>query len=261
MVLRRTNIFVLMFLAFMLISLPFPMQANTIQIYTEDYPPYNYIEDGQPAGLSTEIVQHIMALAGLEYTIEFQPWARAMIIVENEPNTFVYSMRRLPSRESRFLWLGEIVTSQHSVFALKKRSDIKVEKVTDLIGYFIGTTIHDSRETLLIENGFPVENLTRISGRDAYERNYKKLKAGRIDVWPIDDAVAHHISRNCGDDPSLLLQKVYTFNEGTLHPYYLSTNLRTDPDIVEKVMNALVTFKKSREYKQILKRWGIETSE
>lgn len=234
-------------------------QARTVRIYTEDYPPYNYLEEGKPAGLSTEIVQHIMDIAGVEYTIEFQPWARAMITVENEPDTFIYSMRRLPSRESRFLWLGAIVSSHHSVFALKNREDIEVNKLADLIGYFIGTTIHDSRETLLIENGFPVGKLTRISGRDAYERNYMKLRAGRIDVWPMDDAVAYHISRNCGDDPENLLRRVYTFNEGSLHPYYLGTNLLTDPVLAEKIANALVTFKQSDEYEQVLSRWGIES--
>jgi polar amino acid transport system substrate-binding protein len=156
-----------------------------------------------------------MAQTRLDYMIEVMPWARAMMMTEREKNTFIFSMRRIPAREDRFLWLGALCSAEHSVFSMAGRQDIQVESLDDIKQYTIGTTIEDSRETVLIEQGVPVEKLTRISGDDSYLRNYMKLKFGRIDVWPMDDAVAFHIVKSYGDNPHQVLRSLIQVNVTT----------------------------------------------
>ena len=47
--------------------------SQTITIVTEQAPPYNYSVGDTVKGVSTEIVQTVMELAGLEFTIKVYP--------------------------------------------------------------------------------------------------------------------------------------------------------------------------------------------
>ncbi|WED24596.1 transporter substrate-binding domain-containing protein [Vibrio sp. JC009] len=241
---------------FFLLIACFSVCAEPIRIITEDYPPYNYVEDGKLKGLSVDIIKAVMKRTSLEYTLEVLPWARGMVTTERTKNVFIFSMRRVPSREERFLWVGSLCSSAQSIYTLYNRHDIEVDSIEDLNNYTVGTTINDSRETVLIAKGIPVENLTRISGHDSYERNYMKLKFGRIDLWPMDDTVAFHIVKRNGDEPEKVLKKVYSFESGKNDTYYLATNLNTDPEILEQVSRALREFKETEEYSVLLKRWN-----
>lgn len=231
-------------------------RSEPVRIITENYPPYNFLQNGELTGLSVDILKAVMDSTELEYTIEVMPWARGMMTTEKMKNVFIFSMRRIPSREERYLWVGTLCSASHSVFTLASRDDIHFDSIDDIKQYTVGTTIEDSRETVLIEKGVPVEQLTRISGDDSYLRNYMKLKYGRIDVWPMDDAVAFHIVKSYGDNPEQVLKKAYIFDSGESDYYYLAANLHSDPRIVEEISDALFAFKETDAYLSILQKWN-----
>jgi len=86
-------------LAAVLIAVFFgPARASDLLIVTEELPPYNYQEDGVAKGLSTEVVQAVLAETGLEAEIQFYPWARRYIMAQNRTNTLIYSMARIQER-------------------------------------------------------------------------------------------------------------------------------------------------------------------
>lgn len=246
------------FCCFVLLISCTSVHSESIRIVTEDYPPYNYLDNGELKGLSVEVIRAVMERTQIEYTIEVMPWARAMITTENSKNVFVFSMRKIESRENRFIWIGSICSSPHSIFSLQNRQDIKIDSIDDLKSYRIGTTIHDSRETIMIDMGIPIEKLTRISGHDAYERNYMKLKYGRIDVWPMDDVVAFYIAKDFGDEPRNILRKIFSFESGVNAPYYLATNLMSDVVLIDEISRALDEFKKTDDYFSLLARWNAQ---
>ena len=131
----------------------------------------------------------------------------------DRPNSLIFSISKRVKREPLFKWIGIISPSRHSVFALKDRGDIKIESLDDLKEYAVGTTFGDARETYLLSNGFTKKNLLRIGGKNAHNVNYKKLKLGHIDVWPMVEAVAHYILKQAGDDPDESIRRVFLFEE------------------------------------------------
>ncbi|NQY94898.1 MAG: transporter substrate-binding domain-containing protein [Campylobacteraceae bacterium] len=233
------------------------LQAQTLTIYTEEFPPFNYTNNKQIEGVSTDIVNAIMKKTYFDYTIISIPWARAYKMSQEEPNSLIFSMSRRVKREKLFKWIGIIVPSVHSVFSLKSRDDIEINALDDLKQYQIGTTIEDARETYLVNKGFELSKFQRVAGKSAYLQNYKKLKKERIDVWPMTDAVMNFIVRKAGDEPSKVLKKVYEFSELSTGGYYLAASLSTSDEVVNELKKVLEDFKKTLAYKKILQKWGM----
>ncbi len=231
--------------------------AQQLTIYTEEVAPYNFTEGNKIVGVSTEVVEAVMKEAGLNYEMVSYPWPRTYILAKDTPNSLIFSISRRAKRENEFKWIGVIVPSKHSVFALKDRTDIKIDKIDDLKKYEIGTTIGDARETYLLNNGFEISELQRVGGDDANKRNYKKMKLGRIDLWPMSEAIAYHIARQAGDDPDKVIQKVFLFEEMSKEGYYIASSLQTSDEIVKKIRIVLEKFKKTREYRGILEKWDL----
>ena len=90
-------------LSLLLAFITLPAKAEHITIVTEHLPPYNYLEDGEARGMSTEVVQAALDAAGHTYEIRFMPWARAYQIALTKPNTLRTEERRV-GEECRSRW-------------------------------------------------------------------------------------------------------------------------------------------------------------
>lgn len=231
--------------------------AEKVTIYTEEFPPFNFTENGKIVGASTEIVNKIMVDAGVEFEIQSLSWARAYNLSQNEENAFIYSISRRKNREDLFQWVGELVPANQSLFTLSGRDDVSVSALEDIKNYRVGTTIEDSRESYLSTKGFDVESFSRIGGDDSYKVNYEKLKNGRIDIWPMPDAVASYVVKKEGDDPKQTLKKLMLLDEISQSGYYLAASKSTSPEMVAKIKAALDKYKETAEYKEVVERWGL----
>lgn len=158
-------------------SLSVQASPSVIQVYTEEYPPFNFSDSsGAPAGESTSLVQSMMKAAGLEFKITFVPWARALKFAADNKNSCVYSTSRTPERESTYHWIGPLATNQWTVFGnateqkrVKKIEDLKSEKVGSYLGDAIVHYLKD-RQIEVVE-----------AHHD--EANISMIKSGRIKFW------------------------------------------------------------------------------
>ena len=234
-----------------------PLFAQKLTIYTEEVPPYNFTRNNRIVGVSTEVVEAVMKESGLNYEMISYPWARTYKFAKGRPNSLIFSISRRASRETIFKWIDVIVPSKHSVFVLKSRTDIRIDNLVDLKKYRIGTTLGDARETYLLDHGFERSELQRIGGDDANATNYKKLKLGRIDLWPMSDAIGYYTVKEFGDDPNKEIRKAFVFEEMSKDGYYIAASLQTSNEIVEKLRDIIGSFKKTPEYRKILEKWGL----
>lgn len=80
-------------LALLFWSLQLPLYPSTasaapLAILTEEFPPYNYTQDGRLRGISTDILRLMLAQAGMDAQADsFQvlPWSRAYQDVLSHP--------------------------------------------------------------------------------------------------------------------------------------------------------------------------------
>lgn len=79
-----------------------------INLVTDEWPPYNYQEDGRLNGVSVRLVQALQAELGRHEPIRLYPSMRATKILQSQPRTLMFSMFRTAERESKYKWIGPI---------------------------------------------------------------------------------------------------------------------------------------------------------
>lgn len=208
--------------------------ADSLQVVTEDYAPYNYLEEAEIKGLGTEVVEAMLEEAGFEYGLDIYPWARAISLARSRPNVLIYSISRFPEREAQFQWIGVIAHINFHVFALAKRDDIKpFSQLSHARAWSIGTVRNDALEQYLI--GLNFSNLQRNNSNEA---NMLKLLMGRIDLWPVSQEAANYYVRQAGYEPGTL-KIVHDIEDFTGGELYVAASLKTAPEVIKRLQEAL----------------------
>lgn len=94
------------------------VQAQSLLLYTEEYPPINFSRNGQPTGLATEVVREIMRRTGQDAPISLVPWARGYQQALVRANTGLFVTMRTAERESLFKWVGPLTRNVTNFYAL-----------------------------------------------------------------------------------------------------------------------------------------------
>jgi polar amino acid transport system substrate-binding protein len=178
-------------LLFLLLTvlLPITAQAADIKMVTESYPPFNYREGDTYKGSSVEQIKLLMDDAGIDYTMEMMPWARALFLAENQEMHCVFTTVHNRERNRRFKWVEPLLTSR-TVLIRKAGSPANPKSLDEAKAFRVGTQRDDFTQTILEENGFP-----RIDLATDLELTLKKLMTGRIDLMPISEKYFDRLKR------------------------------------------------------------------
>lgn len=172
-----------------------------LNLLTEEWKPYHYVEDGVVKGrtvdLLVEILQKVGSTQGRE-DIVVLPWARAYRQAQTEPNTVLFSTSRTPEREKLFKWAGPIVKFE-SYFIGRKAENHKIRRSEDLHQYKVGVVIDSASAIFAKRHGIPEENTT-FNSQGIF--NIRMLAAGRIDFIPIQWENFERLAIKAGVDPS-----------------------------------------------------------
>ena len=74
--------------------------CQKISIVTEEYPPFNYTEDGHEKGLATDVVLAVLKQMGMQADIRSLPWARAYDTAVNGKDVMIIRSRGRRSARS-----------------------------------------------------------------------------------------------------------------------------------------------------------------
>ncbi|GAB2912170.1 substrate-binding periplasmic protein [Rheinheimera gaetbuli] len=128
--------------------------AEQLNLYTEHFPPYSYIEADSITGLNTELVRRSCEKAGLTCQFQLYPWLRAYEAASKDPKGALYSTSRNALREPQFKWVGPLAHSKASMYRLKSRPEISPGTLDDAKRYVIAVARGDVYEMYLQSKGF-----------------------------------------------------------------------------------------------------------
>lgn len=153
-------------------------RAEPYRVVTEEWAPYNYLENNQVTGMTTEIVRAIMARTGDTFEIELVPSMRSSYMLKRQPRTIMFSMFRTAEREAMFKWVGPIV--EEAIYPYQLASD--QPPVTTLQQLLRAPQITTRQAGLMPERlrtlGF--RNLDQSASRN--QQLYSMLMAGRTHI-------------------------------------------------------------------------------
>lgn len=234
----RRGVRFLLFLSLTLGSWGHAQAAEPITFYTEEYPPYNFINDqGEIDGISTRLLQE--ALASIDRPVRFLlvPWARAFSEARLRPGNCVYSTARTAEREPMFQWVGPLVKTEWAAFALPERS-IEATSLEELKGLRVGSFHEDAISIYVAKHGVEIINASRDS------ENLKRLTSGLIDVWVTGPDVAETVAGGAG----VRLEKLFTFRRSEI---YLACHKSIPASFLEQLQARLTEVKEEGRYLQI----------
>ncbi|WP_354625748.1 transporter substrate-binding domain-containing protein [Psychromonas sp. MME2] len=229
------------------------LNIDDIDFITENYPPYNYLENGQLQGISIDLL--LLMLNKLEskkslVDIHIQPWARGYSTLITTANTCLFSVVRTKARDPLFHWIGPISATSIAMIA-RKDKHIKINSKEDFLKYKIGVVRADVGEQLLLEMGVDSSHLDHIGGMNVIIQSIKKLDKNRLDVFAYDNQPVFRTIKKHGLNVNDY-EVVYVLQKGDL---YYACNRKVPEVQIKKLQNVLDQLKAEGTYQQVVDRY------
>ncbi|MBE9609801.1 substrate-binding periplasmic protein [Chitinilyticum piscinae] len=224
--------------------------AADLQGYTEEFPPFNYLDKGAPAGLANDILDRVMARSGLSIERSSLPWPRAVQMTASSPNSLLYTTVRTPAREAQYRWVGPYDDCDVVLIKLRSRKDLQIGKLEDARNYLVGAVRGAAASQLLQEKQFPARNLTLVSDEEAVLR---MLFAGRTDLNAGMFLPHGHLARQLGL-PAQEMEVAHILQKGG--GCYFAFNSKVDPALFARFEKAFEALRSSGELQQLQLRHG-----
>ncbi len=217
--------------------------AKDLVYITEQFPPFNYQEDGKLQGISVDLLDKMLGHMNMTLNrsdIKLLPWDRGYQMALQDNNTVIFSTVRLPEREALFKWVGPISFTKAVLFALKEKH-IKINSPGDLKALKIGVINGSAEGSLAIKAG---ANPSSLVERNNTTELIDMLDAGAIDAWIYSDIVGMWLINKAGLNASKY-EIVYELEKET--PLYYAFNKNTSNSTVQAFQQALIQTKKGKE--------------
>lgn len=234
-------------LAMLLPGLASSDSLDNITWMSEQYPPYNYVdEDGTPKGVTFDVLFKMFERVGHSLPpseIDFLPWARSYRTLQDEPNTALFSMTYTDERQKLFKFVGPIIPSKVAVISRKDRN-LDINSAKDLNNLKIGAIRDDIGEQMLLSLGV---NKSAINQSSNTENMLKMLQHGRVDAVAYGFDIVLWNLKKMGEDPNNY-EVTYTLKEGEMGYAF---HKDVDPAVLEKLQKALDELKADGTVEQI----------
>jgi len=208
--------------------------AKDLSYITEQFPPYNFRDDGNLKGISIDLLEAVWQRMGVNLNrsiIQVLPWTEGYKRTLNEKNTVLFSTARLPQREQLFKWAGPIGPFRNVLLA-RIDKNISIASAEDLNKYRIGAIKDDSAVQILRDRGVREGDLTLEStSRPLIEM----LQNRSIDAWAYGDTAGIWLIQESGVNLSDF-EVVYVLSQAD---YYYAFNKETPESLVQSFQDAL----------------------
>jgi polar amino acid transport system substrate-binding protein len=153
----------------------------TVHLATgNDYLPFS--DESLPSrGLATQLVESVLARAGIPYTVDFTAWNRAEKGVESGRWIATFPYIRSPEREAKFFYSEPMFRITTQLFA-RLGSNLRIEKLNDLEGLKLCKPIGYAVEATLVP--LVLAGKVKVETTPDMEACLRMLRAGRVDAIP-----------------------------------------------------------------------------
>lgn len=103
---------------------PVVFAKESVTIYTEHFPPYNFSNKGHLEGINLKFVKAMCIDAKIKCNFELLPWSRAFHLAQQQPLSGLVSTARITQREKLFNWVGPLASSRNFFYRLKSNERI-----------------------------------------------------------------------------------------------------------------------------------------
>ena len=185
-----------------------------LQYLTEEWAPFNYLENGTASGIAVEILEaafHDMGVNRSRADVRVVPLSDGFRAAQNS-STVLFSIVRTPERESLYKWAGPFTSGNFVLYGPASRN-ITIGSDPDLQRYRIGAVEGTIENSLLAARG--VNEVTVAHGKTP-EDLLRMLEGKEIDLWATGDLAGRNQMLKTAKDPNAY-EIVYTLSENDFY--------------------------------------------
>mgnify|MGYP000054437609 CR=1 FL=1 len=228
------------------------LSAQQITIVTENLPPFQIVQKNKEiTGLATEIVREIFDRANYNHSIVVSDWSIAYQQAVEQRDVCIYSIVRLPFRESLFQWVGQITSASTSFYSLREKN-IVLQNFDDALKYRVAVNENYASHHFLLEKGFEKDkNLYVLKNYNALLKMLE-VRKDSIDLVLLND----EILVNKLDSPSKMKKyRKHPVIHDFRFDFFLACSLKTSPAVVQKLSTSLQSMKADNSLKKLTQKW------
>lgn len=228
------------------------LRAEPLVIYTEQFPPYNFIKDDRIVGINIDIIKQACQLAELQCVFKLYPWLRAFTAAQKNGYSGVMSTSKNEKREHLFQWVGPLVNSENYFYKLKSRQDIQITDAKDLLNYTVSAQSGDIYQEILLDLGFVKDkNILRVSSKF---KGVKLFFEKKLDLLiSADLTLAHQVGKY--GYKAEALEPVFPLNQNGTFGNFLALNKSVDPILVKRLQQQVDKLRQSGEFARLTERY------
>lgn len=227
------------------------VRAESYRVFTEEWAPYSYLDNGELKGFVTEVVYSIMKITHDEFEVALVPSMRASYALKVRPRSIMFPMFRTKNREALYKWVGpiaEVAIYPYQLSGARKRIEdfndlLEVEKIT--------TRSVGLLPRLLKIKGF--RNLDESAAES--EQLYLMLLAGRSEVivGDSDEGVLYYMRKL--KVPSSFVRRIPV--ELYRSSLYVAFSLDCNDELINSWSRALEMLRQSGRLANIQRKYGL----
>jgi polar amino acid transport system substrate-binding protein len=160
---------------------------------TSEYPPYEYLSNGEVVGEDTRIIRQVLSAMGYRANIRVLPWARAETLVKSGQADMLYSLTFSAARDKHYHFTAPISVAQ-DVFFKRKARDLDWQTLDDLNGLNFGLSAAYSYAPEFMDWLFDGNaRITRISNEKPELTGLRMVGLDRIDLFICEKLVCEFL--------------------------------------------------------------------
>lgn len=228
------------------------LSAAELRLYTEDYRPLSYIEDGKLTGMAVEVVEELILRSKEPASIELVPWTRGYQRAQREADVGLFPTVRTAQREDKFHWVGPVAAG-HTSFYSRTGAGVKVRNLADVerLGTLAVPRQWYSYE-VLSEQG-----LKNLYGVATPQHMMKMFKHGRVALILANSLALEEMLASQG----MTLAQVEWQYRLMSNTTYIAFSRDTDAERVRHWQQSLNEMRRDGSLERIHRRWFTHASE
>jgi polar amino acid transport system substrate-binding protein len=225
------------------------LQARTVRLVADPYPPYQFEEKGRVRGIDQDTIGEALRARGLRAGTTLLPWSQCLQWMQEGKADGIFQIAPNLEREKRFLFSAQLrvertVLLQSRAGSLAVRDPARLEEelrgqtLGVLSGYSYGAGIEALPASLKVELA-------------SQEPLLKALAEGRVDAILMDQGVADYLARKLGLQP---MERIEGYElRRSLHVAFQ----RGEEELVRLFNAGLEEIQKGRRALRIFQRYGV----
>lgn len=220
------------------------------------YPPYHLTTEKGQEGLFIEIIEAAASMLNMDIAYKLNPWSKCLSMMKRgEADAMMPLFKTEERAEFMYFYDDNILAYENNSFVILKEKEKDIKYTGDLqemkpyrIGimqdYSYGEAFDGADFLLKVKFRSDIEGIL-----------LRKLIEKKVHVIIGDPLVINYIALKTG-----VLDKITSLNPPVLNePLYIAfSKPRSRKDLAEDFANALKKFKATKEYKEIVHKYGLE---